>query len=115
MREATKEILEWLDALAEKRKQEILHTKDALRINGTTYYVSNAGDDENDGTSPEAAWKTLKKVAEFSLSPGDGVLFRRGDMALTVRGKSRGFTRGTRTFPTRHSGRYLTQRKTSGG
>lgn len=80
LREATKEILEWLDALAEKRKQEILHTKDALRIDGSTYYVSNAGDDENDGKSPEAAWKTLKKVAEFPLSPGDGVLFRRGDL-----------------------------------
>lgn len=48
-------------------------------ITGTTYYVSNDGDDEADGTSPEAAWRTLAKVAGAALEPGDGVLLRRGD------------------------------------
>ena len=55
---------------------------------GTAYYVSNDGNDDNDGLSPETAWKTLKKVAEVNgfwgdaplLKAGDAVFFRRGDV-----------------------------------
>ncbi|MBQ2782022.1 MAG: hypothetical protein IJE94_02355 [Oscillospiraceae bacterium] len=55
---------------------------------GTAYYVSNDGNDNNDGLSPETAWKTLKKVAEVNgfwgdaplLKAGDAVFFRRGDV-----------------------------------
>lgn len=72
--------LEELDALCEKRKQEILTSADALDIKGKKYYVSSSGDDGNDGLSPTAAWRTLEKVSEAELEPGDGVLFRRGDL-----------------------------------
>lgn len=42
------------------------------------YYVdSKDGADVNSGTSPEQAWKTLKKVNGAKLEPGDSVLFRR--------------------------------------
>ena len=44
-----------------------------------TYYVSNEGSDDNDGKSPEAAWKTLARVSAADLQPGDAVLLRRGD------------------------------------
>ncbi|HKJ78684.1 MAG TPA: hypothetical protein VKA10_04070, partial [Prolixibacteraceae bacterium] len=44
-----------------------------------TYYVSNSGNDANLGTSPGNAWKTLDKVNSFTPSPGDQILFRRGD------------------------------------
>lgn len=44
-----------------------------------TYYVSNAGDDSNDGLSQQSAWATVQKAN--SALPGDRsiVLFRRGD------------------------------------
>jgi hypothetical protein len=47
---------------------------------GTTYYVSNDGDDSNDGLSPGAdgAWRTIAKVNASTFSPGDAVLFQRG-------------------------------------
>ena len=77
---ATKEFLSELDALAEQRKCEILSASDELEIKGTTYYVSNDGDDGNNGLSPVTAWKTLEKVSSSELEAGDAVLFRRGDI-----------------------------------
>lgn len=65
---------------AEQRKAEIRASADATEIKGTTYYVSNRGDDAADGLSPERAWKTLEKVSNTPLKGGDGVLFCRGDL-----------------------------------
>jgi len=47
---------------------------------GTTYYVSNSGNDSNSGVSASAPWKTVAKVIGFepSLRQGDCVLFQRG-------------------------------------
>jgi hypothetical protein len=46
---------------------------------GSRYHVdASAGDDGNDGLSPEKAWKTLGRVNAAPLRPGDAVLFRRG-------------------------------------
>ena len=45
---------------------------------GTAYYVSNHGNDENDGLTPETAWATLDKVNHFNFSYGDAVFFERG-------------------------------------
>jgi len=80
MKRMTEEMHSQYDELFEERKQRVLNAKDELLIKGTTYYVSNAGDDSNDGKSPETAWKTPKKVSEAYLFPGDGVLFKRGDL-----------------------------------
>ncbi|MBN1598938.1 MAG: T9SS type A sorting domain-containing protein [Bacteroidales bacterium] len=44
-----------------------------------TYYVSNSGNDDANGTSPETAWQTIGHVNEQSFVPGDQILFRRGD------------------------------------
>jgi parallel beta-helix repeat protein len=47
----------------------------------TTYYVSNSqGNDSNNGTSQSSPWKTLSKVTNAALNPGDQILFRRGDI-----------------------------------
>ena len=46
---------------------------------GVTYYVSNAGDDVNDGLSPGQSLETIDAVNALSLGPGDSVLFNRGD------------------------------------
>ena len=50
--------------------------------NATTYYFSASGDDANNGTSASAPWKTLAKFNSVfsSLSPGDNILFNRGDV-----------------------------------
>ena len=80
MTEATKDFLENQELIYAKRKEEILNSKDELVIKGTTYYVSNCGDDNADGKSPETAWKTIERVNRQWFLPGDGVLFRRGDL-----------------------------------
>ena len=47
---------------------------------GATYYVdATEGSDNNDGTTPETAWKTINKVNSASLAAGSKVLFQRGE------------------------------------
>ncbi len=46
----------------------------------TTYYVANAGNDSNSGTNAYAPWKTVAKVNASYFSPGDSILFNRGDV-----------------------------------
>lgn len=77
---ATKDIINEFDIVFEKRKNDILQSKDNLNIKGTTYFVSADGNDDNDGLSSKTPWKTLKKVSEHEFAPGDGVLFNRGDV-----------------------------------
>ena len=46
----------------------------------TAYYIdATSGDDTNDGTSDSEAWQTIAKVNAFSFSPGDAILFKRGE------------------------------------
>ena len=82
MKIATNEYLAEFEALCEKRKKEIRETKDIdpRDICGYTYYVSNDGCDENNGMTPETPWKTLEKVGNTKLFPGECVRFRRGDI-----------------------------------
>ncbi len=52
----------------------------ALPVRAATYYVdAGRGRDSNDGLSPAAAWRTLDRVNDASLKPGDTVLFKRGE------------------------------------
>ena len=45
----------------------------------TTYYLDpDAGDDENHGTRPEFAWKTLARVNTSRFAPGDKILIKTG-------------------------------------
>ncbi len=46
---------------ADALRNQILNTKDELTRN-TIYYVSNNGDDNNDGLTPETPFKTLERV-----------------------------------------------------
>lgn len=54
----------------------------ATAAHAATYYVSNAGNDANSGTSPASSWKTIAKVnAKLpSLLPGDSVLLQSGSI-----------------------------------
>lgn len=50
------------------------------KANGATvYYVSSKGNDENEGTSEEAAFATLDKINSIELKAGDQVLLERGN------------------------------------
>ncbi len=47
----------------------------------TTYYVSfSTGSDTNSGTSAATPWQTIAHVNGQTFSPGDSVLFKRGDV-----------------------------------
>ena len=46
---------------------------------GETYYIKNGGNDLLSGTSDSDAWESISKVNSFSFSPGDSILFKRGD------------------------------------
>lgn len=45
---------------------------------GTTYYLSPTGNDQNEGTSPAWAWKTLAKANSRSFRAGDWLLLQGG-------------------------------------
>jgi len=59
-----------------------------LPASATTYYVAASGSDSNNGTSAGTAWQTIAKVNGSTFSPGDSILFNRGDVwygtSLTV-------------------------------
>ncbi len=67
-------------AAVEERKAAILTSPTTVTISGTSYFVSNTGNDENDGLSAETAWATLDKVNQAPLAQGDGVFFERGGL-----------------------------------
>ncbi|MHA1395949.1 MAG: right-handed parallel beta-helix repeat-containing protein, partial [Promethearchaeota archaeon] len=51
------------------------------QIFATTYYVdATNGNDNNSGTSPATAWKTIAKVNDSFFNPGDFILFKRGEV-----------------------------------
>jgi hypothetical protein len=49
-------------------------------VRATDYFVSAAGDDVHDGTSPERSWKSIAPAGRHALGPGDKLLFRGGEM-----------------------------------
>ncbi len=67
-----------VDAFAMALKEEILNSKTSIIATGLTYYVSNSGNDNNSGKSPENAWATIDKINNTNLFSGSTVLFERG-------------------------------------
>lgn len=77
-------------SLADKRRDSIINSNTNITksdkfiqgktYTGTAYYVSNSGNDSNDGMSPETAWSTINKVNSANLKYGDVVFFKRGDI-----------------------------------
>lgn len=52
-----------------------------------TFYISNNGNDENNGTSPEKAWETFKNINGRKFGAGDKILLKRNDVfngSLTI-------------------------------
>ena len=52
----------------------------ATYTKGNCYYISNSGNDDNTGLNSSSPIKTIAKLNTLPLSPGDAVLFKRGDM-----------------------------------
>ncbi len=62
-----------------------IHTLDRITVKKTSdvYHVSTSdGDDSNDGFSPQSPWKSLDRVNQAVLAPGDQILFKSGDTFL---------------------------------
>ncbi len=67
----------------EALKNEITGSMSTVEITeeSTVYYVSSInGNDDNDGLSPETAWKNVKKANIKAVRDGDIVLFERGSI-----------------------------------
>lgn len=70
-----------INSLVNERKQSILtNDNGTVACVGTAYYVSNSGDDNNDGKSPETAWATLDRVNKHIFNDGDGIYFERNGL-----------------------------------
>ena len=53
----------------------------SVLIHGMTYYIdATNGNDIENGTSPQVAWKTLNMVNSASFLPGDSILFKAGEV-----------------------------------
>lgn len=65
---------------AEERIQAYRKTATEPQITGNTWYISENGDDRNDGRTPETAIRSIERIPELDLKPGDGILFERGGM-----------------------------------
>ena len=71
-----------IDAKSDELKSSVLNAPafDITTVSGTVYYVSNNGDDSNDGKSANSAWATLSKASNADLAAGDAVLFECGSV-----------------------------------
>ena len=77
------EVVSFIDSRANDLRDYVLKSStkyDSSNINGTIYYVSENGNDSNNGTSPESAWATIDRVNKASLKSGDAVLFECGGL-----------------------------------
>lgn len=76
--EADDEFLGKLNALTLDLKNMITYNDETV-TSGTVYYVSNGGNDNNDGLSPDTAWATTEKVNKTKFEGPVTILFKRGD------------------------------------
>lgn len=50
------------------------------KSSANTYYISSSGNDTNSGTLTSLSWQSISQVNTFNFSPGDSILFKRGDV-----------------------------------
>lgn len=73
----------YAEAEADALRKEILDSKNTdsyYKITGQKYYISPAGNDENDGKTPKTAWGTLDALSNATLKKGDAVLLERNSV-----------------------------------
>lgn len=78
------DIIKNVDVKANELKEKILNSKSLVpKDDVAVFYVANQGDDNNDGKTPETAWKTLAKVNSVFTKENKNpsfVCFKRGDI-----------------------------------
>ncbi|MDA3824110.1 MAG: right-handed parallel beta-helix repeat-containing protein [Bacteroidales bacterium] len=57
----------------------ILFVLPHLAIASTYYVDATSGSNDNNGRTEETAWRTVSKINGYSFSPGDSILFKRGE------------------------------------
>jgi len=68
-----------LDSAADELKALIVHSPSEYDSSKPTFYISNHGNDENDGKTPKTAWQTFKNINDPQKNcDGCNVLFERG-------------------------------------
>ena len=82
--EASDELINGYMDTMDEMIESIENSPTSVEVTGTKYYVSSSGNDNNDGKTPETAWKTIDKVNKMEFSAGDGVFFKRGDEWRTI-------------------------------
>lgn len=73
----------YMQKAADEMRKKVLssaNTEEYYKIKGIKYYVSQNGDDNNDGLTPNTPIKTLEKIEKLNLNFGDAVLFERGSV-----------------------------------
>lgn len=78
IKKATPAYLSELDDYAQKMKHDILAHPNSEYSSENTFYVSMNGNDENDGRSPDSAWRSLDHLNDEAIVPGSVVHFERG-------------------------------------
>lgn len=65
---------------ASQLREFVLNSTDSVSVTGKRWYISNRGDNTNDGTTPAKAWATTDAISIYkdNIKPGDAVLFERG-------------------------------------
>lgn len=68
------------DAQANAMRKKIWNATSTPTVSGTTWYISENGNDSADGKSKNTAWKTVKGMTAnvSKIKSGDAVLFERG-------------------------------------
>ncbi len=67
--------------LTNERIEKILNSPNMEIPQGANvYYLSPNGNDDNDGTSPQSAWKTLSKLEATHFEDGTYICFERGGL-----------------------------------
>ena len=56
------------------------YVSDSIVLSGSFYVDSRNGDDNNDGMSPETAWKSLNPVNKAVFKPGSKILLKSGSI-----------------------------------
>ena len=78
--EADMNLINEYNTKIEAKIAEIEKTPTDVSVSGTSYYISSStGNDNNDGLTPQTAWKNAEIINQKSFKPGDGIFLKRGD------------------------------------
>jgi hypothetical protein len=87
-----------------------LLTKKGYMMTGTTYFVHNAGNDDNTGTALDQAWCSVERASRQVFAPGDSLFFAGEEEfvgGLTLRAETHGTPEAPITVGSYGTGRAM--------